>query len=70
MTDVVIVAAARTPVGSFNGALAVSLAEGASLPRAIDFANAAGALSVTRPGAQASIPSRSQVDRFLGEHRG
>ncbi len=64
-------AADATAAGdTFNGALAVSLAEGASLPRAIDFANAAGALSVTQPGAQASIPSRSQVDRFLGEHRG
>ncbi len=55
---------------TFNGALAVSLAEGASLPRAIGFANAAAALSVTLPGAQASIPSRSQVDRYRGEHRG
>ena len=55
---------------TFNGALAVCLAEGGSLPLAIDFANAAAALSVTRAGAQASIPSRSQVDRFLGEHQG
>ena len=55
---------------TFNGALAVTLAEGGSLPQAIDFANAAAALSVTRPGAQASIPSRGQVDRFLREHRG
>ena len=55
---------------TFNGALAVCLAEGGSLPRAVEFANAAAALSVTRAGAQASIPSRSRVDRFLGEHRG
>ena len=55
---------------TFNGALAVTLAEGGSLPGAIDFANAAAALSVTRPGAQASIPSRGEVDRFLSEHRG
>ena len=55
---------------TFNGAMAVCLAEGGSLPRAIEFANAAAALSVTRAGAQASIPSRSQVDRFLGEHQG
>jgi ribokinase len=54
---------------TFNGALAVGLAEGRSMPQAIDFANAAAALSVTRPGAQASIPTRSQVDRFLGEQR-
>ena len=64
-------AADATAAGdTFNGALAVSLAEGASLPQAIGFANAAAALSVTLPGAQASIPSRSQVDRFIGEHRG
>ena len=55
---------------TFNGALAVTLAEGGSLPQAIEFANAAAALSVTRAGAQASIPSRGQVDRFLGEHQG
>lgn len=55
---------------TFNGALAAGLAEGGSLPQAIDFANAAAALSVTQPGAQSSIPTRTQVDRFLGEHRG
>ena len=64
-------AADATAAGdTFNGALAVSLAEGRPLPQAIGFANAAAALSVTRPGAQASIPSRSQVDRFISEHRG
>ena len=64
-------AADTTAAGdTFNGALAVCLGEGGSLPKAIDFANAAAALSVTRAGAQASIPSRHQVDRFLGEHRG
>ena len=66
-----VTAADTTAAGdTFNGALAVSLAEGRPLPQAIDFANAAAALSVTRPGAQASIPSRSQVDRFISEHRG
>ena len=66
-----VTAADTTAAGdTFNGALAVSLAEGRSLSQAIGFANAAAALSVTRPGAQASIPSRSQVDRFIGEHRG
>ena len=66
-----VTAADATAAGdTFNGALAVSLAEGAALPQAIGFANAAAALSVTLPGAQASIPSRSQVDRFIGEHRG
>jgi len=49
----------------FNGAFAVALAEGKSLLEAARFANAAAAISVTRSGAQTSIPSRSDVDRFL-----
>ena len=47
---------------TFNGALAVALGEGRPLPEAIRFANTAAALSVTRLGAQASIPSRAEVD--------
>lgn len=50
---------------TFNGALAVALAEDVPLPKALQFANAAAALSVTRLGAQASIPTRSEVDAFL-----
>jgi len=50
---------------TFNGALAVALAEGRSMPEAIPFANAAAALSVTRHGAQASIPTRGEVDAFV-----
>jgi ribokinase len=47
---------------TFNGALAVALAEGRSIGDAITFANAAAGLSVTRFGAQASIPTRAEVD--------
>jgi ribokinase len=50
---------------TFNAALAVALTEERSLEEALRFANAAAALSVTRMGAQASIPSRSEVDAFL-----
>src|SRR5439155_4613279 len=50
---------------TFNAALAVSLAEGASIAHALPFANAAAAISVTRAGAQASAPSRREVDAFL-----
>ncbi len=48
---------------TFNGALAVGLSEGLRLDDAVDFANAAAALSVCRPGAQASMPSRAEVGR-------
>jgi ribokinase len=50
---------------TFNGALAVALAEGAAIPQALRFANAAAALSVTQLGAQASIPSRAPVTALL-----
>jgi hypothetical protein len=52
-------ARAATAAGdAFNGALAVALAEGMPMAQAIGFANTAAALSVTRLGAQASIPAR------------
>jgi ribokinase len=47
---------------TFNGALAVALAEGQPMPSALRFANAAAAISVTRIGAQSSAPSRAEVD--------
>lgn len=52
---------------TFNGAVAVKLAEGADVEEAIPFANAASTLSVSRPGAQTSIPSREEVERFLAQ---
>lgn len=45
----------------FNGALAVACSEGASLVEACRFATRAAAISVTRLGAQRSMPSRSEV---------
>ncbi len=50
---------------TFAGALAVALEEGFSLDRACVFANAAGAISVTREGAQPSMPYRPEIDDFL-----
>ncbi len=50
---------------AFNGELAVALLEGATVPEAARFANAAAALSVTKPGAQPSLPTRRQVESFL-----
>jgi ribokinase len=50
---------------TFNAALAIALAEDNDLPASIRFANAAAAISVTRRGAQASAPSRSEVDALI-----
>ena len=50
---------------TFNGAFAAALSEGHTVIEAARFANAAGALSVTKPGAQTSIPLREEVDDFL-----
>ena len=50
---------------AFTGALAVALSEGQPLSRALRFANAAGAISITRPGAQGAIPDRKEIDSFL-----
>jgi ribokinase len=50
---------------AFNGALAVGLAEGMPAAEAVRFANAAGALSTTRPGAQPSLAWRPEVDGLL-----
>jgi len=46
----------------FNGALSVALAEGQSLVEAVLFACKAASVSVTRMGAQASLPHRHEVD--------
>lgn len=50
---------------AFNGGLAVALAEGKPLAQAIRFASATGAISVTRPGATESMPTRTEVEAFL-----
>lgn len=50
----------------FNGALAVALAEQASLEDAVRFANAAAAISVTRDGAQPAAPHRAEILQLLG----
>ncbi len=46
---------------TFNGAFVVALAEGKSTEDAIHFANKAASISVTRKGAQSSIPSRDEI---------
>ncbi|MGG0240204.1 ribokinase [Bacillus rhizoplanae] len=46
---------------TFSGALAVAIAEGEELQKAIHFANIAAGLSVTKLGAQGGMPSRNKV---------
>ena len=46
---------------TFNGAFVVALAEGKSCRDAIAFAQKESAISVTRPGAQSSVPRRREV---------
>ena len=50
---------------AFNAGLAVALAEGKALAEAVRFANAAAALSVTKPGAAPSAPYRAEVRELL-----
>lgn len=50
---------------AFCGALAVRAAEGAPFKDAVRFAVAASALSVTRLGAQSSLPHRAEVEALL-----
>lgn len=50
---------------TFNGALVTRWLEGKPIREAIRFAHAAAAISVTRTGAQPSVPMRQEVDAFL-----
>jgi ribokinase len=52
----------------FNGAFASALVFGRTPVEAVEFAVAAAAISVTRPGAQPSIPYSSEVEAFLNTH--
>ncbi len=50
---------------SFIGAMAVGLNEGKTIEEAIPFAMATAALTVTKKGAQSSLPYRYEVDALL-----
>ena len=50
---------------AFCGAFAVKIVEGTSLPEAVRFASAAGALAATREGAQPSLPARTSIEALL-----
>lgn len=46
---------------TFNGAFVVALTEGKTAAQAVAFAQKAAAISVTRPGAQSSVPFRREL---------
>lgn len=50
---------------AFNGGLATALSQGAEIEPALRFASATAGLSVTRPGAAASMPNRAEINAFL-----
>jgi ribokinase len=54
---------------AFVGAFAVALAEGKDLLEAVEWGNAAGAITVMRPGAQPSLPLREEITAFLQNDR-
>ncbi|MET9655248.1 ribokinase [Streptomyces sp. NPDC006460] len=55
---------------TFVGALAVALAEGRPVPRALAWAATAAALSVQRVGASSSMPYRAEIDAARDSHDG
>jgi ribokinase len=54
---------------AFNGSFAVAIAENRGLEQALDFANAAAALCVTKYGTAPSMPYRQDVEKFLRQVR-
>ena len=52
---------------AFGAGLAVALAEGQALEAALRFGSAAGALAVTKRGAQDAMPERAAVDALAGK---
>jgi len=50
---------------AFIGGLLTALGRHEDIGTAMKFANAVGAITVTRPGAQESIPTYEEVEEFL-----
>ena len=53
---------------AFNAGFAVGLMRGFTAARSAVFASAVAAISVTRPGAQPSMPTGDEVESFLEQH--
>lgn len=49
----------------YNGGIATALSEGKKLEEAAKFASVAASISVTRLGAQNSVPTREEVDKII-----
>ena len=54
---------------AFNGGFAAALARGLAPRAALEFASAVAGISVTRPGAAASMPTRAEVEALLAAGR-
>jgi len=54
----------------FSGTFAVARTEGKGLREAVRFASAAAAISVTRKGAQSSVPKRDEIEELLARKTG
>ena len=55
---------------SFNGAMVHFLSTGLPIEQAVRYANAVGALTVTKSGAIPSLPTREQLEEFLQSRGG
>jgi len=53
---------------AFNGGFAAAYAADKPLTEVLQWANAAGALSTTKPGAQPSMPTREELLSFIADH--
>lgn len=53
---------------TFIGAMAAASCTGLPIRQALKYAVAASALAVTKPGAQASIPARREVEQLIAQH--
>jgi ribokinase len=53
---------------AFDAGFAVALMRGFTVAHSAVFASAVAAISVTRPGAQPSMPSGDEVESFLEQH--
>lgn len=53
---------------AFAGAFATALVSGKDLGEVIHFANAVGAITVTKPGAQSSMPDLEELETFIADY--